>query len=202
MTLNPESRRQDVPDPNTSPSKRRPEIHLSTNIPEVDGVVAHSDSREARYHAREETLHDDHVQLLRYPIPARPLHLCPHCDYNLTSLRKARCPECGEVFTLVEARRRGARHLPHVRQDTFAVLAYKLTLTCGVALFLLSPIYGFVGPCQMRAGLAAWLVCLSALVAIFATMYRVYFQRTLAEAALIAGILNATIVAIMVIMLA
>lgn len=41
------------------------------------------------------------------PVPARPLHLCPCCDYNLTGLRSRRCPECGEPFALPDARRRG-----------------------------------------------------------------------------------------------
>lgn len=37
-------------------------------------------------------------------IPARPLHLCPTCSYNLTGLIERRCPECGNPFTLREAR--------------------------------------------------------------------------------------------------
>ncbi|MBI5763351.1 MAG: hypothetical protein HZA51_07495 [Planctomycetes bacterium] len=38
------------------------------------------------------------------PIPEKPLHVCPNCDYNLTGLASRRCPECGEEFTLHEAR--------------------------------------------------------------------------------------------------
>lgn len=26
--------------------------------------------------------------------------VCPHCGYNMTGLREARCPECGSVFTI------------------------------------------------------------------------------------------------------
>ena len=40
------------------------------------------------------------------PIPQHPLHLCPYCDYNLTGLTSRRCPECGQEFTLSEARHR------------------------------------------------------------------------------------------------
>lgn len=77
---------------------------------------------------------------------------------------------------------------------------YNLTLICGAALFVLSPIGGLVSLGQSPNGWAAWLMCSSALVAIFATIYRVYFQRTLAEAALIAGMLNAATVAVLIIL--
>lgn len=38
------------------------------------------------------------------PIPEKPAHICPSCDYNLTGLTSRRCPECGEEFLLYEAR--------------------------------------------------------------------------------------------------
>lgn len=40
------------------------------------------------------------------PVPEKPPHACPNCDYNLTGLTSRRCPECGEEFTLHEARLR------------------------------------------------------------------------------------------------
>ncbi len=40
----------------------------------------------------------------RESVPAKPLHLCPNCDYNLTGLIEQRCPECGEPFDLADAR--------------------------------------------------------------------------------------------------
>lgn len=45
--------------------------------------------------------------IVQEPVPARPLHLCPNCDYNLTGLIERRCPECGEPFDLADARFRG-----------------------------------------------------------------------------------------------
>lgn len=41
------------------------------------------------------------------PIPAKPLPLCPRCDYNLTGLTSRVCPECGKPFTVQEARAHG-----------------------------------------------------------------------------------------------
>lgn len=41
------------------------------------------------------------------PIPAKPLPLCPHCDYNVTGLTSRVCPECGKSFTVQGARARG-----------------------------------------------------------------------------------------------
>lgn len=49
------------------------------------------------------------------PVPSRPLHLCPYCDYNLTGLTTYRCPECGEPFTISEARQRAMELSPDFR---------------------------------------------------------------------------------------
>lgn len=38
---------------------------------------------------------------------------CPRCDYNLTGLTRARCPECGETFDW-DAVRRAAANLPTI----------------------------------------------------------------------------------------
>lgn len=48
---------------------------------------------------------DQPVLAADMPVPAQPPHVCPHCDYNLTGLTSRRCPECGEPFTLIDARR-------------------------------------------------------------------------------------------------
>jgi len=49
------------------------------------------------------------------PVPSRPLHLCPYCDYNLTGLTTYRCPECGQPFTLSEGRQRALDMSPEMR---------------------------------------------------------------------------------------
>ena len=41
------------------------------------------------------------------PVPQKPEHRCPTCDYILAGLTSRRCPECGEPFTILEARMRG-----------------------------------------------------------------------------------------------
>lgn len=40
------------------------------------------------------------------PVPRLPGHVCPTCDYDLSTLRSRVCPECGNLFTLADARRR------------------------------------------------------------------------------------------------
>ena len=40
-------------------------------------------------------------------VPSKPEHRCPNCDYILAGLTSRRCPECGEPFTILEARMRG-----------------------------------------------------------------------------------------------
>lgn len=39
-----------------------------------------------------------------FAVPVEPVHLCPHCGYNLAGLKHRRCPECGNVFNLRAAR--------------------------------------------------------------------------------------------------
>ncbi len=32
--------------------------------------------------------------------PSEPCLRCPACEYNMTGLYEARCPECGKLYTL------------------------------------------------------------------------------------------------------
>ncbi len=40
------------------------------------------------------------------PVPESPRHFCPNCDYRLAGILSRVCPECGEPFSLDDARRR------------------------------------------------------------------------------------------------
>ena len=41
------------------------------------------------------------LQLLKYlPTQQKPEICCPKCEYNMRGLTEAKCPECGEQFTL------------------------------------------------------------------------------------------------------
>jgi hypothetical protein len=50
------------------------------------------------------------------PIPEKPEHRCPKCDYILAGLTSRRCPECGEPYTLLEARMREAMRSEHLEE--------------------------------------------------------------------------------------
>lgn len=65
----------------------------------------------------------------RYPLPPT----CRKCDYNLTGLPEARCPECGTPFTWREVRQRVGRiwgmtlRLRHANQDATTGLIIALS---------------------------------------------------------------------------
>jgi hypothetical protein len=76
------------------------------------------------------------------PIPERPLHLCPHCEYNLTGLTSRRCPECGKPFTLRQAKDRGLGILDEKEDDRLALRRGRRMLGLGIALV----VFGFACP--------------------------------------------------------
>lgn len=71
-------------------------------------------------------------------VPARPLHLCPACDYILTGLTSRRCPECGEPFTLGDARHWGFAKSPGMRRLYRAMSIDRAWGWVGVVLMALS----------------------------------------------------------------
>lgn len=73
-----------------------------------------------------------------YAVPERPLHLCPNCDYNLTGLTSRRCPECGEPFTLHDARMRGIDTSDAVRGLRVRVRWGQVRVGIGLALMTLA----------------------------------------------------------------
>ena len=69
-------------------------------------------------------------------VPDWPLHLCPYCDYILAGLTTYRCPECGQPFTLIEARQRAIMKSPEVRRLFYRALLMRFGGVIGVTLFL------------------------------------------------------------------
>lgn len=139
---------------------------------------------------------------LPYAIPESPLHLCPACDYNLTGLRARRCPECGNLFELIEAKRHGARRLPHIQQDVRAVFMNNFSLAGGVSLFAVSLIAGKFLLRSSQGAWGSWLVFIGVIIAVIAFAWQTYYQRTLAEAALFAGLAALVSVGMIVIVFA
>lgn len=82
------------------------------------------------------------------PIPPEPLHLCPHCKYNLTGLTSRRCPECGETFELRRARMAGEGGVwPYDAQDLRALRIARRRVISGALMILLGLAvpYAFAG---------------------------------------------------------
>jgi len=88
-----------------------------------------------------------------WPIPQRPEHICPQCDYNLTGLTSRRCPECGEPFTLLEARIRGIELSDGVQSVVRLEQLTRIKLYAGGGLIALSVWMQNV----TSGGLAGWL---------------------------------------------
>jgi hypothetical protein len=91
------------------------------------------------------------------PVPYRPVHLCPQCDYNLGGLTSRRCPECGSFFTLIAARRHAfeksqagrRRRREERRQKRKSSIWLFLPEDVSAALFVLGivlVVLGFVSP--------------------------------------------------------
>ena len=90
------------------------------------------------------------------PIPDADGHLCPKCNYDVRKLTGRVCPECGEHFTLGEARQAGMAKDPHYKIDYQVINANRLQIgvafcVIGFAIFLPSiaklaaPTWGQVG---------------------------------------------------------
>lgn len=80
------------------------------------------------------------------PVSERPQHLCPNCDYILTGLTSRRCPECGEEFTILEARMRGIELSDGVRRLVRSETIARIKMYAGLVLIVLSVWFQNVGP--------------------------------------------------------
>ncbi len=138
-------------------------------------------------------------EFLLVAIPPSPLHICPICDYNLTGLKRRRCPECGELFELHEARRAGSRSNPRMRSDRIAMGLSSASLVTGLILFFGSIGVGSLLMRDAPGYWSLWFVIAGALVATWVIMYRVFFGRHRPYTILLAGLLMATIVGMILI---
>ncbi|MEE8385032.1 MAG: hypothetical protein V3S01_03870 [Dehalococcoidia bacterium] len=132
------------------------------------------------------------------PVPASPLHLCPTCDYILTGLTSRRCPECGDPFTVDEARRRAVDQSPAIRRMHRAALANRWAGVLGAALLVGAVLVLNLGversPPWVRlrpsAGGATMLV-LAAVILLFALMAKSLFDSEWSHLLLIGGLVAA-----------
>ena len=134
------------------------------------------------------------------PVPENPPHLCPQCDYNLTGLVSRRCPECGTPFTLSEARRHARLCVPEGRWERWELRFQTVQFHIGLVLIIGSAIVVIItakasvgAAAAVRLSVAAGL---AGMVLVGALVLRVYYQRSWADAILLAGLCFATIAAI------
>lgn len=72
------------------------------------------------------------------PVPSMPLHVCPTCEYNLTGLTRRICPECGEAFTLSDARGAGFAVGEPAQKLHRLLFVQRVKTATGITLLLLS----------------------------------------------------------------
>ena len=137
------------------------------------------------------------------PVPSRPLHLCPCCDYILTGLTTYRCPECGEPFTLSEARGRAIEKSPGMRSHRLVAFVERFGTPIGLLLFLAAAIvpnavHGGFSTWPVTTvtvvGLASWVVIAPLLVA--AAIARAVFESSWSIVLFISGLLAAGVAAV------
>lgn len=138
----------------------------------------------------------------KLPVPAQPLHLCPNCDYNLTGLVSRRCPECGDSFTLSEARHRAIETSEEIRSFVRATKWYGGRRALGIALIVASfavinwvPPSSFVvvrryagGFITMAGAMMLWFILISLAIG---GILRFYFEVSWASVFLAIGLLCA-----------
>jgi len=179
------ARPQDSDDPD-----KKPLIELAPLTPTKD--LPPGGKFEDRWVSIEQQAESTAIQA---PVPAEPLHLCPTCDYNLTSLTARRCPECGEPFTLLDARDRAVEKSIGFRRY-FATERYEQwKMRIGVALL----VAGLLLPTIQRPGSSWWpqlrigvrggaMIVFMPIFLAFACFYKVIRDTTWADALLVAGL--------------
>jgi hypothetical protein len=177
------------PDENADPIKR-PLIELAPLTPEKD--LPPGGKFEERWVSLEQEFEASGINV---PVPAQPLHLCPTCDYNLTGLTARRCPECGEPFTLLDARDRAVEKSIGFRRHFATVEFEQWKMRIGWALLVagfLAPLFRRSGPSwwpQLQLGVRGGFMLIFAPIFLFFTcFYKVIRDTTWADAILITGI--------------
>jgi hypothetical protein len=135
------------------------------------------------------------------PIPQRPLHLCPNCDYNLTGLTSRRCPECGEPFNLSDARERGFELSESALEYRKWIRVDRAMQVLGLALLA----FGLACPCisqdpitkswQVVPSLKTWsmwmvLIPLSGLLILINLYYEQSWSRVLLQIGVVVAIIG------------
>lgn len=176
----------DAPRNESSDPDQRPLIELAPTTPAKD--LPPGGKFEERWVTTEQMIETGAVQI---PVPAEPLHLCPTCDYNLTGLTARRCPECGEAFTLPDARDRGVEKSIGYRRYFVTERYEQWKFLIGWALI----VAGFLMPVLWRPwSRPAWglrgggMIFLTPIFLAFACFYKEIRDTTWADAILVAGL--------------
>lgn len=165
---------------------QKPLIELSPLTPKQD--LPPGGKYEDRWVATEQQIETSESTV---PVPAVPLHLCPSCDYNLTGLTARRCPECGEPFTLPDARDRGVEKAVGFRRYFVTERYEQWKLRTGWALLAASFLLPILwrqsarGTLGLRGGV---MLVFIPIFLTFACFYKVIRDTTWADAILVVGL--------------
>lgn len=128
------------------------------------------------------------------PIPEKPLHVCPNCDYNLTGLASRRCPECGEEFSLHEARMRGVEMSKPIQRMLRRERIERMKVYVGTAAIVFSVWWQNVTPGSVSGWLGFQLsprgtVMLALMPMLFVIIwgYKTVWDRSWSDAIFLAG---------------
>lgn len=176
----------DAPKNESADPEQRPLIELVPTTTAKD--LPPGGKFEERWVTTEQQIETGAVQI---PVPAEPLHLCPTCDYILTGLTARRCPECGEPFTMADARDRGVEKGIGYRRyfvtDRYQRLKYRVGWALLVAGFLM-PVFWRASPRSAWGLRGGGMIYLMPIFLAFACFYKVIRDTTWADAILVAGL--------------
>lgn len=174
------------PQANSSNADRQPLIELVPTTAAKD--LPPGGKFEERWVTTEQQIEAGVVQI---PVPAEPLHLCPTCDYNLTGITARRCPECGEPFTMADARDRGVEKAIGYRRYFVSAQYEQWKFRIGwmlIAAGFLMPVFFGSSPRPAWGLRGGAMIYLTPIFLAFACFYKVIRDTTWADAILVAGL--------------